>query len=302
MSTKTNLLKTTAIPTEGILPIPMTNDYLFRALLQKNEKVLQGLICSLLHMREEEIVSVTIRNPIDLGASIDDKTFILDILIELNNNSLIDLEMQVINEKNWTERSLSYLCRNFDSLKKGVQYTVVQTVYQIGILNFTLFENNPEFYARYQFLNVRNHSVYSDKIQLAVLDLTQIHLATKEDRDHKIDYWARLFKATTWKELNMLAEQYPIIKDATETVFQLTQDEIVRRQCEAREEYYHRMDEIQKLLDFQAEKLAEKEALITETNEKLAEKEALITETNEKLAEKDARIAELEAQLASMKE
>ena len=280
MSIKTNLTNTITVPTEGTLPVPMTNDYLFRALLQKNKKVLKGLICSLLHMSDDEIISVTISNPIDLGASIDDKTFILDILIQLNNNALIDLEMQVINEKNWTERSLSYLCRNFDSLKKGSYYTSVQTVYQIGILNFTLFENTPEFYAKYQLLNVRNHRVYSDKIQLAVLDLTQIHLATKEDQDYKIDYWARLFKATTWKELNTLAEQYPIMKDATETVFQLTQDEIVRRQCEAREEYYHRMDEIQKTFETQ---------------------EATIEDLTRQLKEKDEQISELKAQIAALK-
>lgn len=31
-------------PTSGPLTIPMTNDYLFRALLQRNNKVLTGLI------------------------------------------------------------------------------------------------------------------------------------------------------------------------------------------------------------------------------------------------------------------
>lgn len=49
---------------------------------------------------------------------IDAKTFILDIFIQLNNNQRINLEMQVKNEKNWPDRSLSYLCRAFDNLVK----------------------------------------------------------------------------------------------------------------------------------------------------------------------------------------
>ena len=48
------------IPTSGPLSIPMTNDYLFRALLQKNNHVLKGLVCSLLHLSPEEVRSVTI--------------------------------------------------------------------------------------------------------------------------------------------------------------------------------------------------------------------------------------------------
>ena len=41
------------LPEHGKLTIPMTNDYLFRALLQQNNKVLTGLIASLLHLSPE---------------------------------------------------------------------------------------------------------------------------------------------------------------------------------------------------------------------------------------------------------
>lgn len=51
-------------PKSGTLAIPMANGYLFRALLQQNNKVLKGLISSLLHLDLEEINSVEITNPI----------------------------------------------------------------------------------------------------------------------------------------------------------------------------------------------------------------------------------------------
>ena len=68
----------------GPLPIPMTNDYLFRALMQQNNRVLRALICSLLHLDDAEVSSVVISNPIELGKNIDDKTYILDIKVSLN--------------------------------------------------------------------------------------------------------------------------------------------------------------------------------------------------------------------------
>ena len=263
----------------GPLTIPMTNDYLFRALLQQNNKVLKGLISSLLHLPLEEIASVEITNPIELGTAIDAKTFLLDIKILLNNDTIINLEMQVINEHNWPERSLSYLCRSFDNLNKGEDYLMIKPIIQICFLDFTLFPSNPEFYATYQLLNVKNHIVYSDKLRLCVLDLTRIDLATKKDRHYQIDYWASLFKATTWEELVMLAEKNESIAEATETVYKLSQEEMIRLQCEAREDYYRRERTIQR----QMHELQTTNEELTTTNKQLVEQNRQLTEKLEKL-------------------
>ena len=50
----------------------MTNDYMFRALFQKNNRALKGLLSSLLHMQPDEILSVEITNPIVIGEAIQD--------------------------------------------------------------------------------------------------------------------------------------------------------------------------------------------------------------------------------------
>ena len=111
-------------------------------------------------------------------------------------------------------------------------------VIQIGLLNFTLFPKLPEFFATYKFLNVKNHSLYSDKLQIRVLDLTHIDLATMEDKQYQLDHWASLFKAKTWEEVMMLAQKNQCIGEAAETIYQLSQEEKIRFQCEAREDYY----------------------------------------------------------------
>ena len=267
----------------GPLAIPLTNDYLFRALLQRNNYVLKGLICSLLHLSPQEVSSVVINNPIILGESISDKTFFLDISITLNNHTLINLEMQVINEHNWPERSLSYLCRTFDNLNSGKDYTTVQPAIQIGLLDFTLFPEYPEFYSTYQFLNVKNHTVYSDKIRLCVLNLTRIDLATEEDRQNNIDYWASLFKAATWEELKMLAEQNEFIDNASSTVYQLSQEESIRLQCEAREDYYRRQRSVQHHMDRQEEMINSQQEKIDFQQKEIATQQKEIASQKEEI-------------------
>lgn len=271
---------TLLFPASGPLAIPMTNDYLFRALLQRNNKVLKGLICSLLHLMPDDIFSVEITNPIELGTSMGDKTFILDIKVSLNDNTIIDLEMQVINQYNWVERSLSYLCRNFDNLQSGEPYENVRPAIQIGLLNFTLFPEHPEFYATYQLLNVKNYSLYSDTLRLSVLDLTHINLATEEDKHYQLDYWANLFKSTTWEELTMLAQNNEYFKEASATVYQLSQEERIRMECEAREDYYRTQRGIQCRLEKLDRQSAKLEAQAAEIETQAAEIETLNAEIN----------------------
>lgn len=280
---KSNHTITSLDQATGPLPVSMTNDYLFRALLQKNNHVLKGLICSLLHLKMNEVRSVVILNPIVLGEHIDNKDFILDIRCLLNDDTMINLEMQVVNQLNWPERSLSYLCRSFDHLESGQDYNQAKAAIQVGILDFTLFAEEPEFYATYMMSNIKNHRIYSSKLRLSVLDLTHIELATKEDQLYHIDYWASLFKATTWEEIKMLAQKDGMIKEATDTIIQLTQDEQIRQRCEARADYlyWQKIEEnYKKELEEKVEKLTDEKQQLLASNE---EKDALIAELKQQL-------------------
>lgn len=111
-------------------------------------------------------------------------------------------------------------------------------------------------------MNVKNHTIYSDKLRLSVLNLTRIDLASEEDLIYHIDYWASLFKATTWEELKMLAEQNEFIANASSTVYQLSQDEMIRLQCEAREDYYRRQRSVQHQIDKQNEMIDSQQTTI----------------------------------------
>ena len=148
----------------GKLPVKMTNDYLFQALLQSDNNTLKVLLASVLRLDADRIISARITNSIPLGARIDSKTFILDVSVELNDQKLINLEMQVIKEPWWCDRSLSYICRSFDNLNHGVSYDLIKPVRQIAFCDFTLFKEGPEFFATYKILNEHNPKiVYSEK-------------------------------------------------------------------------------------------------------------------------------------------
>ena len=134
-----NNIKTTFSPAlqeaTGKIEYGLTNDYMFRVLFQKNKKALTGLVCSLLHLNPEEITSIEITNPVEIGSSFSDKEFRLDIRLILNSHQQIDLEMQVNDYHDWPERSIGYLCRMYDSLEHGEEYINAKPAIHIGILD-----------------------------------------------------------------------------------------------------------------------------------------------------------------------
>ena len=273
----------TYLTVTGEIRYNMTNDYMFRAILQKNERVLRGLVASLLHMQPEEIETISIENPIVLGEDIDEKTIVLDVKIKLNNNSYLNLEMQVLNEKNWTDRSLFYLCRTFGQLEKGNDYTNLLPATHIGFLDFTLFPKYPEFFATYKLLNTKNYHLYSDKFVLNVVDLNRTDLATDEDKVHRIDHWVKLFKATTWEELRMLSQDLKYAEDMMQTLYECNADEKIRRQCNDREAEL----EFQKMKDRKIMKLNEENSLlsaeIAQLSDEIIRLKALLAQHNIKI-------------------
>lgn len=262
----------------GKIDYTLTNDYMFRAVMQENETVLKGLVSSLLHLDFSDIRSVTILNPIALGKAFDEKTFVLDIKVLLNNAMVINLEMQVAGQDFWNDRSLIYLCNIFNNLKSGDDYSHVMPACHIGILDFTPFPEQPEFYATNKMMNVRKHYVYNDKFTLNVLDLRQIDMATDEDKAYKLDYLARLFKARTWEDLRMIAHDDDILEQTCETMYNLNQDEVTRYWCEAREDGLRIMRTIQN--QYKAE-IAEKDSIIAQQQAEIRKlKKALNEKTN----------------------
>lgn len=77
----------------------------------------------------------------------------------------------------------------------------------------------------------------TDKFGINVLNLKCIDKATKADKENKLDVWARLFKAQTWEEIKVIAENYDFAREAANSIYAVSADEAIRLQCEARERY-----------------------------------------------------------------
>jgi predicted transposase/invertase (TIGR01784 family) len=285
----------------GKIRYPLTNDYLFRVLLQRRRNVLESIICSVLGVKVEDIRPVSIRNPIIPGALIDEKEYILDLNVILHGSVSVNIEMQVINYKDWPERSLQYLCRNFDSLNKGDDYLKSMTAIHIGILSFNLFSDSSDFFESYRLIGENSHRVYTDKFQLYTMCLPNVENASEKDIAFHRDVWGKYFKAKTWEELHTMAVAYPIIDEAAEEVYQCIQDEKIRARIEARQDYERRQRTLLRQLASKEEELASKDEQLASKEKELASKDEELASKDKQLEDKDLLIAELKKQIDTLK-
>ena len=284
----------------GEIEYNMTNDYMFRALFQKNNRALKGLLSSLLHMQPDEILLVEITNPIVIGEAIQDKEFRLDIKAMLNGYQQINLEMQVVNRHDWPERSIGYLSRMYNNLQKGDQYIDTKPAIHIGILNFSPFEEQPIFYSRNLLMDVVQHRIYSSKFAVNVLDLSHIELATQEDKNWDLDFWARLFKAKTWEEMKMIAKDNEYFTEASNTLCDLYADFNVRERCRDREDYELEQKYLHDTIAQQESMLAQKDSMLEEKDNTIAQQQNMLVQKDDMLAQQTEELAEMKRKIQEL--
>ena len=298
----------------GELPFMLTNDYMFKVVLQTDETILCALLCSLLDLTPGDIHSIVITNPFVPGATIKDKDTILDIRLVLNGDRLLNLEMQIKNRGDWPERSLCYLCRAFDNLEKGAPYRNVTPAHHIGILNFSLPHVQKEFYSHYLMINEKTHEIFSDKLRLSVLNLTQAGLATEHDRQSGLTRWAAAFKAKTWEEYQMLAEEDVLFQKVSDALYLISENREIAEQCrrmqeaeamrkrmeeqEAQQiERENELDERENTLNERENALDARENTLDARENTLAEKEGALAQQKSALDERESALAEKQAEL-----
>ncbi|MBO4912451.1 MAG: Rpn family recombination-promoting nuclease/putative transposase [Butyrivibrio sp.] len=242
MSTKTENKPALSYETAtGIIEFTLKSDIMFRYVMQRSNAALTGLVCALKGISPSDVKELRVENPIDLNNAA--KETIMDLKLTLNNDEIMNIELQVYPDQNWIPRSILYLCRAYDSIGKSENYALLKPTTLYCITDRNLIPNAlPEFYAKYKLINTENHTLYTDKIGINVLQLNHTELATQKDIDNNLVYWAELFKATTWEEFKTLAKDNPSIKEVGTMIFELNYDNQAKELLEGQRRYREMMN------------------------------------------------------------
>ncbi len=196
--------------------VSLKNDLLFHMVFTRNGKALKGLLSALLNLPEPDILSVEVLNPMQYSDVIDSKLTVLDIKVHLDGDAFVLVEIQVRRFEHWTNRTLTYVCRQVaDQVHGNFDYSKLEPVIQVSIMDYTLFPEHPRFFARYVPRDDEGYQ-YTDKLQFYVMDLTQTDAATGEQEAQGLVEWAQAFRADSWDKVHCIGN--PGIKEAVKTM------------------------------------------------------------------------------------
>ena len=218
-------------------------DTLFKMLFVQYPELLKKLVADLLGIPLEGIEQFVIRNPEMPPENLGDKFCRLDINMTVNGQR-VDLEVQVCNEGDYSERVMYYWAREFSSaLPAGQDYSALPRTIVISIIDFPLFECE-EYHSFYQPLETTRHTLLSDKMGFHFFELPKLP-ADVSDGDMLL-LWLSLFKAETEEELEKIKEmEVPVMSQAINAYYTITASSEFREKERLRAKARH--DEAQAL-------------------------------------------------------
>ena len=109
------------------MQLKVTNDYIFKKIFAKkgNESILKDLLHSILQIK---IKSLEVMADTNLERELEsNKLGILDIKARIDNETIVNIEIQIINRYNMIERTLFYWSGlYYNVLKKGEDYKEIK--------------------------------------------------------------------------------------------------------------------------------------------------------------------------------
>ena len=216
--------------------LQLTNDYIFKRLFSKkgNEDILKDLLEGIL---EIPIEKVEVMQEVELErVDIKDKLGVLDIKAVINEDTTVDIEMQIADEKNMIERTLFYWSGlYYTGLKRGQDYKLNNKVITINILMYNIFKKE-KYHTIATIKEDENNKKITDKLEIHFIELPKF-LKSKEIGNKKLRQWLDFICNKRKGEIEMAVKENEKIAKASQEWEYLRGDEAVKRMAFLREKW-----------------------------------------------------------------
>ena len=209
-------------------------DFAFKEIMM-DEQARIGFLSAILKLNPSDIRNTQILNTNLRKLHDNEKQGILDVRILMNDDTEIDIEIQLSILNVWADRALFYLAKMYtEQINSGEDYTIFKKCVSISILDFELFKDTPEFYSCFHIREDTCHAIYTDKMEFHVLELPKLPKELREDSSD-IELWGKFISAERKEEFDVLAEKNTYIDSAYQHLQLISQDKQKRMEYEARE-------------------------------------------------------------------
>ena len=225
--------------------LDLKNDYVFKRIFAKpeNNQELKELLEAILNI---EIEKVEVKNPEITKNYTDEKLGMLDIRAQINEDTIIDIEMQVANVKTMVDRNIVYTSRliaedtkvgeEYGSLKKFISITILgenllkrNSYHSIVHLKFENSEPEKQVEMGYE----KEQDLLTDRIEVHYIELKKF-VKKNPKMSSKLEQWLWLIIGEEEK-VKMASEKNKTIEKVVEDLDEMSADENERLEAYKRQ-------------------------------------------------------------------
>ncbi len=214
-------------------------DFVFKCIFgnEKQPEILISFLNGVFDLPyEKRIVKVEIENPHLKKEEIEDKYSILDIKATANDETKIDIEIQIANKYDMIPRTLYYLSKLIEGqLKEKDQYKKLMKSVTINILDFKILTENDRIHNSFVFKEKETNEVLTELAEIHFIELEKLRIKKDIDKNSLLNEWLMFIENPESEEIEMIAKKIPEIKEAKKTLEILSLDKKARMTYEQRQ-------------------------------------------------------------------
>lgn len=214
------------ITKENTRKLNLKNDIIFKAFFSKkgNEKYLKDFLNSILGI---EITKIEVKEEVNLEQlRTREKGGRLDLQATLNDGMIVNIEMQVRNQKNIEKRNDIYEAKTISRyFSKGEEYEDAKDVISIYILDYNLFGFKEYILDTVKVLNNHRNYQVNSIMKEYYIQLPKFRELKNLDMDNKLNQWLAVIDDTDRGKIEMAKEKNEIIKEADTEIKKYTSSE-----------------------------------------------------------------------------
>ena len=216
-------------------------DVMFKKLFasEENKKLLISFIASLLELDIDLIKSIEVLNGEILPDENGEKFGRLDLLLIMNDETKINIELQIKIQDDYADRSTFYWSKAYTAgLKAGEEYSELKETICINIVGFNMFDCE-EYHSHFQIMEKNRHEVLTEKFVIHFFELPKLR-GTEVNADDMMNLWLKLIDCESEEDLEMLERTNAApIKEAAYFIRKMSADEKVKERARLEEKRLH---------------------------------------------------------------
>ena len=203
---------------------------------------------------DEKITDITLLDPFNLKEHSDDKLSILDVKAQLDNGAFVNVEVQLLNQRDMKNRTLYYWSKLYSGqLSESENYFKLKKTIAINILNFVLLNETKNYHTTYHLREDKEGFRLTELMEIHMIEIPKL-IDSKENLDDKLVEWLLFLEDPENKNMEVLTMKNAKIQKAMTVLEFINSDKKARALYEARQKEIR--DKMGQLLYAQEEGMA----------------------------------------------